>query len=65
MWLDLIVPVYYSFNRTKSGSSPLYLTKESLNLAIGLRMIHPCSNVANSMIFKEFSESVVSSLRIS
>ena len=34
MWLDLIVPVYDSFNRTKSWSSPFYLAKESLNLAI-------------------------------
>jgi len=65
MWLDLIVPVYDSFNRTKSWSSPFYLAKESLNLAISLRMIYPRSDMSNSVIFKEFSESVVSSLRIS
>ncbi len=65
MWLDLIVPVYDSFNRTKSWSSPFYLAEESLDLAISLRMIYPRSDMSNSVIFKEFSESVVSSLWIS
>ncbi len=64
MWLDLIVPVYDSFNRTKSYSSPFYLPKESLDLAIGLRMVYAGSYMANSMICKKFSEGMVSCIRI-
>jgi len=59
------VPVYDSFNRTKSWSSAFYLTKEPLDLAISLRMIYPRSDMSDSVIFKEFSERVVSSLLIS
>ncbi len=65
LWLDLIVPVYDSFNGTKSWSSLFYLSKESLDLTISLRMIYPRSDMSDSMICKKFSERVVSSLRIS
>jgi len=56
MRLDLIVPVNHRINRSEFLGSPFHLAKESLDLAVGLGMIHPRPDMSNRVIFKEFSE---------
>jgi len=63
--LDLVMPVDHRIDRSEFLGSAFHLTEEPLDLAVGLRMIHPYPDMPDPVIFKEFPKRMVRSIRMS
>jgi len=59
---DLVMPVDHCIDRSEFSDSAFHLTEESLDLAVGLRMIHPRCDMPDTVIVKESAERMVRGL---